>query len=83
MGNVENAIAKALKQYGIDPPLPKLQTKSITDKVLDDASVTLHTMQNTNHIEHQRPTRTRKRKRRDHDKDVRKVRTKALYLHNS
>lgn len=60
MGDVENAIAMALKKDGIEPPLPKLQIKSSNDNG-----------KKTTEPEHQ-SSKGKKRKRRRLEKDLAK-----------
>lgn len=58
MGDVENAIAMALKKDGIDPPLPKLQVRSSNDNG-----------KKSSEPEHQ-SSKLKKRKRRRLEKDL-------------
>lgn len=58
MGDVEHAIAMALKKDGIEPPIPKLQIRSNNDNV-----------KKTTEPEHQ-SSKGKKRKRRRLEKDL-------------
>ncbi len=58
MGNVENAIAMALKKDGVEPPEPKLQIRSSNDNG-----------KTTTEPEHQ-SSKGKKRKRRRLEKDI-------------
>ena len=81
MGNVENAIAAALKKEGIEPPLPKLQqsqSKFIT--AIPDGKQKQQQMQqhlpSSNKFDELPSRKSKKRKRREQEKELRKVTNK-------